>query len=735
MRYRYFFTINSLLLITSFFISGCSGSDSLTKKHSNNSINLDTVQAQKFDNGKMWTFEYAPLDYFKETYNFKPDEQWLNKVRMSALRFASYCSASFVSADGLVMTNDHCGRGSVTKVTGEGEDLQGTGFFAERLEDERKVDGLYVDQLVLIKDVTADVQAAINAASTEEEKLKNKTAKIDELKEKYKKETGLITDVTSLYNGGKYSLYGYKRYNDVRLVFAPETQAGFFGGDYDNFTYPRYNLDVTFFRVYDDNGQPLKTDNYFKWSSNGAADGEAVFVVGNPGRTSRLKTYSQLEYYRDITYPDLQMQLGSLIDVYQTTMDKHPERKNKMMDRFYGLTNSMKVYNGVVKGLNDPFLMARKRDFESKFRMAVEQNPKLSSEFGGLWDKIADIRTEMRKFASEVSGYNLKTYLASDYFEIAKDLITYANEMKMPEQHRLPEYQAAMLDSTVKSIFPAEFDKEYNDLLLAEHADYLISKLGKDHELVQKLFGGKSGKEAAQYALQNSKLTSKEAVDNFLKNTPEQILSSDDPFIYFIVNSADKLKSLRSELTELTNSEEVINQKLGRALFEVYGTSIPPDATFTLRISDGFVKGYEYNGTLAPSKVTFYGLYDRYYSFKGQYPWNLPERWQNPPAEFDLETPYNFISTNDIIGGNSGSPVINKNAEVVGIAFDGNIESLPGNFIYTTESNRCVNVASEGMMECIQDLYKAERLSEELKNGKVPPQFQITTTEAEPKGN
>ncbi|MCX6152098.1 MAG: S46 family peptidase [Ignavibacteriales bacterium] len=722
--------LGKVLLITSaLFMYGCSGSTDFNKYSLYNGINLDTVKAGRFDTGKMWTFDNPPVEYFNQTYGFKPSEQWLEKVRKSALRFASYCSASFVSEDGLIMTNDHCGRASVTAVTKEGEDLQETSFFAEKLEDERLVKDLFVDQLVSIKDVTKEVQNAIAAGKTDEEKISNKSKIIEEITSKFKKESGLEASVVTLYNGGKYSLYAYKRYKDVRLVFAPETQLGFFGGDFDNFTYPRYNLDVTFFRVYDDSGKPLKSENYFKWSPKSAMDGEAIFVVGNPGRTNRLNTISQLEYFRDIQYPTILKMLNGIVEVYEQTIKDNPAKADKLMDRLYGYTNSQKVYIGEIKGLNDPYLMARKKDFEKTFRSAVEANPKLESEYGDAWENISNLRNEIRKYSKTITAYSLSPLLKSAYFDIAKNVITLANQLQKPENDRLPQYQAALLDSTIDSIFPKDFDKMYNDRLLKVHADIIIDNLGKDNELVQRLFGNKKGKEAADFILNKSKLVSKESLQEFLKNTPEQILNSDDPFIYFLLNTQDKLAECRAKVKELTNKEEVYNQKLGRAIFEVYGTSIPPDATFTLRIADGVVQGYDYNGTKAPAKTTFYGMYDRFYSFQEKYPWNLPERWKKPPAEFDISTPFNFISTNDIIGGNSGSPVINKNAEIVGLAFDGNMESLPGNFIFTTELNRCLSVASDGMMECIKNLYKATRLSDELKQGKIPEKYLIKSEE------
>ena len=705
-----------LLITTWLFIQGCSSSSSTS---STSWVNLDTCKAGKFDTGKMWTFDFPPKAYFQETYNFSPSDEWLSQVRQSALRFANYCSASFVSSDGLVMTNHHCARESVTEVSKPGEDLHSNGFFAKTVADERKVPGLYVDQLVSIKDVTNEIQAAMDKGTTESEKIKNRTNAKDEMVKKFKADSGLEGQVVTFYNGGKYSLYGYKRYKDVRLVFAPETDMGFFGGDPDNFTYPRYDFDCSFFRVYDDSGKALHTDKFFKWSESGPKPGEPVFVVGNPGTTNRLQTVAQLEYSRDMSYPVTVTMLDGVVKVFTELIDENPSLKDSLQDRLFGFSNSWKAYNGILGGLRDEVLMQRKRDFESQFKTKVWENPKLKTAYGNLWEKIEDVRADMRKYSKKNAAYNMRPFVLSDYFTISKNLVKYAKQMKLPEADRDPDYKDTMLAKTKAAIIPEDFIAAKANKLLALDIDMFKMLLGNDNEIVANLHGFFNGKEAAAACIKNSQLTSKEAVEAILKESPDAILASVDPFIRHYLLTADKGKEIAATMNELVNKEADYSQMLGRALFEVYGTQIPPDATFTLRIADGVVQGYEYNGTTAPVFTTFYGLYDRYYSNGKQYPWSLPKRWQNPPAEFKLETPMNFIATADIIGGNSGSPIINKNAEVVGLAFDGNIESLPAQFIFRTEANRTVGVHSAGMYEAIKDLYNAGRLAEELKTGKI----------------
>jgi len=666
-------------------------------------VNLDTVKSSKYDMGKMWTFDFPPVDYFNETYGFKPTQEWLDHVRMSAIRFATYCSSSFVSGDGLVMTNHHCGRESVSQVEKEGEDLHKEGFSAMKIEDERKVPGLFVDQLIKIIDVTKEMQTAIDQGKDIEEKDDFAFKKTTEIENRYKEGTSVVCQVVTLYNGGVYSAYVYKRYNDVRLVFAPEDNAGFFGGDPDNFTYPRYNLDCTFFRVYDDNGKPLKSDHYFKWSTNGAMTGEPVFVVGNPGTTNRLYTVSMLESQRDYTTPVTIGFLKSLVNSYSKYLELKPEKAFEMNDQLFSFANGLKATNGQLEGLMNPVFMKKKQDWEAKFKAAVMADPKLASEYGHLWDKIAEGRKKMHEVFNELNAFRVRPMIFSQYFLTASGIVGAAKKGNKPDL----------------TVFPDDFDQTMSELLLKENITFISGLIGTNHPAFQALTGGRTGDAAVKYLLEKSSLTSKEKVEKFLEMSVEDILKSDDPFIKYSILAQEKVKS-HSDIVKKSQTEEAVYlEKLGRAVFEVYGTTIPPDATFSLRISDGVVKGYDYNGTTAPSMTTFYGLYDRYFSHGKKFPWSLPEKWENPPAEFDLSVPFNFVSTNDIIGGNSGSPVINQKAEIVGLAFDGNIESLPGQFIFDETANRTVSVHSAGMYEAIKNLYKATRLANELKNGRL----------------
>jgi hypothetical protein len=714
--------LNLFLPVLFIFLSGCSASSQVRQNEYNYSltgINLDTVKAGKFDAGKMWTFEYPPVDYFKEEYNFAPSQQWLDHARLSALRFSSYCSASFVSADGLVMTNDHCARESATDVTDSNENINDNGFYAKSLADERKVPGLYVDQLILIKDVTGEVQKEMDKVTSYEDKIKKEEDVIKDITDREEKKSGLSVHITPLYNGGRYSLYGYKRYNDVRLVFIPETQLGFFGGDDDNFTYPRYNLDCSFFRVYE-NDKPLESKNFLKWNNDGASEGEAVFVVGNPGTSNRLNTVAQLVYARDYQYSQLIEYYTNMMDVYSHLMESKPEKKDEFNNEYLKYSNSEKAISGYLQGLQNPVLMQKKRDFEKKFRQAVSNNPTLKIKYEGLWEKIDSVRKEMAVITSETNLYIINSLTSSEYFLIAQEMLNIADELKYPEDQRSDDYKADKLDSTILSLMPPDFDKANNRELLIQQITGLYNKSGKDNQYVKALTGGKEPETAASEIIGKSELTSEIKIKSLIKQGPDSVYKSNDPFISFISSTENRQTSLQSRMNELQEREKSYNNLLGRALYDVYGTSIPPDATFTLRISDGVIRGFNYNGTVAPPFTTFYGMYDRYYSFDRKFPWSLPDRWKNPPADFNLSVPFNFSATNDIIGGNSGSPVINKNGEVVGLTFDGNIQSLPGDFIYDPVDNRMIGVHTKGITEALIKIYKAGRLANELESGHIP---------------
>ena len=567
--------------------------------------NLEKVLAGQFDTGKMWTFDCPPMDYFAKTYNFSPSKEWFEKARLSALRLPN-CTASFVSEDGLVMTNHHCARSALDSVNREGERLAEDGFYAATLNDERKASNIFIDQLLVMDDVTKEVQQAFESGTTDKAKIANRMAKMKEIQisyaAKYKTsapQDSMIFSVVSFYNGGRYSLYGYKRYTDVRLVYAPEDIAAFFGGDPDNFTYPRYDFDCAFFRVYD-NGKPLKTANFFQFSQDGAQEGDAVFVIGNPGRTNRLKTVTQLEYLRDVTYPANVAANKKIGTIYSSYITAHPEAKLKYLNTIFGLENSRKAFTGYLNGLQDPVLMAKKRDFERKFQNAVFNKPALNEKYGYPWSDIAKYQAELAVLYPKFDALRFRGRNYPKYLSLTADLVTAANQSK-----------DSLADSTKTKFYHSDLTPEIEKQLLAFRLSIMERALSGNDEAFDKLMAGRTPERTAEDLSTNSIIASKEKTQALLSGKSEAILNSNDPLITFIVAEQMHAKEIQKRYNDVNEKLQACEQMLGNAMYEVYGTQIPPDATFTLRIADGTIKGYEYNGTIAPPVTTFYGLYDR----------------------------------------------------------------------------------------------------------------------------
>lgn len=680
-------------------------------------FNPDTVKAGKFDIGRMWTFEYAPIEYFEKTYGFKPTQQWLDKIRLSTLRFGRGCSSGFVSEDGLLLTNHHCVDFIVQSIQKEGENIPRDGFYANTLADERRVPNLSVTQLVLIKDVTSDIVDAIKAGKDDKEKVELKNKKIKELEESYSKETGLVCSITSLYHGGKYSLYGYKRYNDVRAVIFIERIVGLYGGDPDNYTYPRYNSDFAVLRVYDENGKPLKTDNYFKMNVGGPKEDEVLFVLGYPGTTNRLKTYSQLEYNRDITYRNSTFQNNGLVRIYNELMKEYANKAAIYQGAQFGPANSAKRVNGFITYLNDPYLMARKKAFENDLKKLVMKDPVKKKKYGHIWDAISKTRKELSVNAGERAAFARLNN--SIYFQRAFDLIEQAYNKKNPQEQRPAEQQRGPGAGQGLGNLPDTIDMPLERKKLALMVDFICLNIGDKNKLVQKTFNGLKGLEAADKLINLSKLHNKKYISDLLKLSFDELVKIEDPFIKYYAGTRDLRLKYQKESEEIANTETVLEDQLGLAIFEVFGTEIPPDATGTFRITDGKLASYEYNGTIAPVYTTLHGLYDRYYSHQKRWPWDLPARWVNYDSSFDLRAQNNFIGTFDTVGGSSGSPIINSNAEYIGILHDGNMEGLSNDFIYTVEKNRSLGLSSQSIYEIVKDLVKAERIAKELETGKL----------------
>ena len=682
-------------------------------------INIDTVKWSYDDLGKMWTFDSVPVNSFEKKYNFKPSQDWLDDVQKSALQFGGGCSGAFVSADGLIMTNHHCGRNQLYTVQEDGENILKDGFYASELDAERKLEGLYVDQLIFIEDVTNIIKSHANMGGTDDEKVKLRDEMKDSLVSKYNEETGLKCRIVTLYHGGKYSLYGYKRYNDIRLVMAPDFQIAATGWDWDNFTYPRYELDFMFYRAYDEDGKPVKTEHYFSWSKNGAADDEPIFVVGRPGSTDRLYSVTQLENLRDNIYPMALKGFNGIYNAYYKEYQKYPE-SDELLNNVMNWGNARKSYAGRLAGLNNTFIMQKKNDFQNDLISKVKSDPELQKKYGHIWESIETVINESKKYSVQNTINRFSRFLRPEYYKIAVQMIDIAEQKKLPNDEREEEYKDENLEEYVNKIYPKEMNTELEDNIFEASINFINNIATSDHPLLVEIFENMKGIEGVQKLKAKSNLLTLKGFLEIAKMDASEILELDDPFIRYNLFIIEETELITPKVNELNNTLSVLNELLGEVVFHVFGNKISPDATSTLRISDGVIKGYEYNGTIAPGKTTYYGLWDRYESFNQKtYPWGLHDRWKTPPAELDLSTDIGFASTNDIVGGNSGSSAINVNKEVVGLVHDGNIESLAGHTIFLEENNRTVATDSDGLLKALKYIYKTDRLVDELLNGKL----------------
>ena len=680
-------------------------------------VDLDTVRAGRFDQGKMWTFEDPPADYISEAYGFRPDDAWFERARLGALRIPN-CSASFVSPHGLVMTNHHCARDFVSQASGDGETLLDDGFRAVDLSDERAVEDFEADQLIEIVDVTTEVNAALDVLPAAE-RGDAREALLEEIRERLLAErggedAGFEVEMISLYNGGRTSGYVFRRYTNAKLVMAPELQIGFFGGDPDNFTYPRYNLDFSFFRIYDDNGDPLESEHHFRFDDDGLEEGEPIFIVGNPGSTHRLQTVAELEYRRDIGDRQLLEAIRRRMLVLDAFIQANPEvaEERDLRNEYFGLSNSEKSFEGQLGGLEDPIILARRADNEADFQTAIEADPELQARYGDVIERMAAVQDRKRSAEAVTGAFAV---FGNPYLD-ASTLIRgfFALQVIAMRQNGAPDEEVEEMLDNVRGVpqMPAELDAAIMADRFRDMADYL----GEDHPAVSALLAGRSPRAAADAIVSGSMLSDSAQAVSALEGGQA---SPADGAVQAVIAFLPAFLELNQLFVEIGPVEAELAADLGRARFEVYGTAVPPDATFSLRIADGVVTGYEYNGTVAPVFTTFYGMYDRHYSHAGADDWALPARWVDPPASFDLGTPVNFVSTADIIGGNSGSPVLDRDLDVVGVVFDGNIESLPGDYIYLLQFNRSVTVDVRAILESLDEIYDMDRLVLELTTGEL----------------
>jgi hypothetical protein len=668
----------------------------------------------------MWTFDNPPLKQLKERYGFVPTQAWLDHLRLASVRFNDGGSGSFVSADGLVLTNHHVARGQLQKVSTAAANYAANGFLARTGAEELKCPDLEINQLISMENVTARVQGSVRTGASDREALEGRRGEIARIEKESLDKTGLRSDVVTLYQGGEYWLYRYKKYTDIRIVFAPEEQAAFFGGDPDNFTYPRYDLDLAIFRIYE-NGRPARPEHFLAWNTRGAADGELVFVSGHPGSTNRQDTVAQLEFARDTQMPTVLAFLEGRLAALRAYAKTGPEAARQSDDLRFGLENSLKAYQGEYAGLLDRSVMGKKESEERELRARVDTNPEWKAKFGTAWDVITEA---MRRAASTYQSRYFSAIARSqaDLPSTALTIVLYTAEVAKPDAQRLPGYQESQLESLRFSLLsPAPVYPEMDRALLASWLDEGLSALGPEHPYIKLVLGGRQPADVAREVIAGTKTADPAIRKALVEGGRPAVDTSTDPLIVLARRLEPLFREQRDWVeTNVQGPLEAAAEKIGLARFAVYGKTVSPDATFTLRLSYGTVQGYKMNGTLAPSRTTLFGLYDRSFGFGQKPPFNLPERFLKRRSLLDLTTPVNFVSTVDITGGNSGSPIVNRNGDLVGLIFDGNIESLVGTYVYSEASNRAVAVHTAFITEALRKLYDAGTLADELEKPPAP---------------
>jgi len=660
----------------------------------------------------MWTFDNPPTKLLQERYGFTPTQAWLDHVRLASIRFNDGGSGSFISAHGLALTNHHVALGQLQKISTPQKDYVKDGFFARTQADEVKCPDLELNVLESVEDVTAQVQGVAKPGLSDKDAFDARKAEMAKIEKQSLDSTGLRSDVIPLYHGGEYWLYRYKKYTDVRLVFAPENQIAFFGGDPDNFTYPRWDIDFALFRAYE-NGKPADTPHYLKWNAKGPADGDLVFVSGNPGSTSRLETVAQLEVTRDYTYPIILEIINQRLAVLQRYSAQGPEQAREAMNMIFGLQNGLKAIDGEYQGLLDKSLMEKKQKEEAEFRARVDANPEWKAKYGGAWQELQDAEA---KWVTRMKPSRFRGIGGSRMANLALTIVQYVAEVKKPDGKRLEGFHDSELDSLKFQLFsPAPVYPHLEQVLLADSLARSARELGPDDPFIKAALNGRTPDEAAATALAGTKMGDPAFRKSLVEGGEAAVTASTDPMIVLARNIDPSVREIRKWMEDNIESVETeAGEKLGQARFAVYGKSEYPDATFTLRLSYGTVKGYPMNGTEAPPLTTLYGLYDRSLSFNQKPPFDLPPLYWQDKDKLDLATPVNFVMTCDIIGGNSGSPVINREGELVGLIFDGNIESLVGDYVYDESKNRAVAVDTAVMSEVLRKLYGAGPLADEL---------------------
>jgi hypothetical protein len=676
-------------------------------------FSIQTLNVTTLADEGMWTFDNVPRAEIKRRYGFEVTDAWLKKVQLASVRFSNGASGSFVSPDGLVLTNHHVASSAVQKLSTPGHDYIKDGFYARTPAEELKSPDIELSVLVSIEDVTARVNGGVKTGMTPAEANLSRRAEIAAVEKDSLAATKLQSEVVTLYRGGQYHLYRYKTYTDVRVVFAPEYAIAFFGGDPDNFTYPRYSLDIAFLRVYE-NDKPLKVENYLRWSASGARENELVFLSGHHGSTARLNTVAHLEFTRDTNLPFSLRELSSQRDALLKYGAQGEEQERRAREDLFGTENGLKRMRGQLEGLRNQMLMSKKRRAEDAMRGQVSADAKRQKEYGETWNDIARGRKDLQSRFIEISFLE-SNFANSTLFDFARTLVRLAAENAKPNAERLPEYTDARRASLELNLFSmAPIYKDFERIKMAGSLTHLRDELGAEHLLVRKILAGKTPEARAAELIEGTQLQDVAYRKRLAASGLKVIEESTDPLIVLARSIDPDARDGRKFYEPILSAERANYVKLARALYEVEGTKLYPDATYTLRLSYGTVKGYRENGGSVLPFTMFSGLYQRASQHANKPPYKLPERWVERKSMLTPNTPFTFVNTTDSVGGCSGAPVVNKNAEIVGVNFDGNIHSLVGHFIYDDAQNRAIAVDSRGIIEALTKLYGADRIANEL---------------------
>ena len=671
----------------------------------------------------MWLFSAPPLKQLKEKYNFEPSRQWLEHLQKASVRFNSGGSGSFVSATGLCITNHHVGADALQKASSEQHNYLKDGFYAKTNAAEIKCADLELNVLISTEDVTARVNGGVKSGMDADQASAARGNAIAEIENESKKKTGLRSDVITLYQGGAYHLYRYKRYDDVRIVFAPEQQMAFYGGDPDNFEYPRFDLDICIFRVYE-NGQPAKIENYLKWNSRGPSDGELTFVNGSPGKTDRQLTLDELADTRDRFLPYLLRMFNRREVLLLAYGGRSFENARRARDDLFGDQNNRKRYDGYLAALLDPEIWSSLQAREQKLRGAIARDPKLKSTVAA-YDRIRNAQAELVKIAPRYGyleqerpitvGYRGPRAFYGNLFKYARLLTRAVDERAKPNGERIPAFRDSARESLELELFSTEpvYD-DYEILRLTDSLTDFASQFGADDPLVKKVLAGKSPHGRAVELVAGTKLKDVAVRKDLYRKDAAALQAAHDPMIDLARLVDGPAREARKTYDAQEETKKQAYSQIAKARFAIEGASSYPDATFTLRLSYGSVRGYEQDGNQIPAFTDFAGLYQRSAEHENKPPFDLPQRWIDKKAKLDLSTHFNFVSDADIIGGNSGSPVVNKNNEFVGIIFDGNIQSLVLDCIFSDKQARAISVDSAAIIEALRKVYDAQPLVDEL---------------------